>query len=138
MKEPEPAVSAKSLVLVPMSLEAKTNKHGKVYIKGSRSRKTLPKSSPPHQFDFTLTDNTNLGVHFVDIDTEDDWPDCPPPGGRNSTQIGSITIAPMVASFVDDNSNTGAMDVCYSWKFACTSDPSQHPTFDPIIDNRGK
>jgi hypothetical protein len=128
------------MVTVSLSLTARTNKNGKVWIDGDRTKTKLRRGDPPHLFSFTLDDKTkpSLNVEFDSLDTEDDWPECPPPGGQNSTQISSVTITPDAASFVDSNSNTnGAMDVCYRWNFKC-DDANQHPTFDPIIDNGGR
>jgi hypothetical protein len=126
---------------VNLALTADLDEKGKVVISGDRSTKELGKGDPPCPFNFTLTDNTNLNVKFLSLDTEDDWSQCPPPGGENSKQIVGIHIhndkTPKTAKFTDNNGNKGAMDVCYQWNFTC-DDPSKLPiTFDPIIKNGG-
>jgi hypothetical protein len=123
-----------------IKLTARTNKNGKIWIEGSRAKKSLPRGSGPRTFEFTLDDKTNptQNVKFSGFDSEDDWPCCPPPGGNNSSQLQyAIDPGGLSASFVDANDNSGgSMSVCYRWRFS--TDDGQHPTFDPIIDNGGR
>jgi hypothetical protein len=126
---------------VNLALTADLDEKGNVVISGDRSTKELKKGDPPRTFNFTLTDNTNLNVKFLSLDSEDNWSQCPPPGGENSQQIVGVQVhnnqTPKTARFTDNNSNKGAMDVCYQWNFTC-DDPSKLPiSFDPIIKNGG-
>jgi len=139
MRSDPPEVMEKDVTMATIQLTATTDEKGNVVIAGDRTKKTLPKGSGSHHFQFTLDDQTKLNVEFDTLDTEDNWSNCPPPGGMNSTQIPyeHVHIDALSASFKDKNDNNGPMDVCYRWNFKC-DDAKQHPAFDPIIDNRGR
>lgn len=110
----------------------------KVRINGNGAR-TLPRDSGAHRFNFTLTDHTSLNVEFSSLDSEDNCSTCPPASGENSRQIVGMTIGPRprTASFTDNNSNKGAMDVGYQWNFTCGDPTKEVEPFDPIIKNGG-
>jgi hypothetical protein len=132
-------VLEKSAAMAKIGLTATTDASGTVVISGDNSKKTCPKGSGPHNFRFSLTDNTNpaQNVQFASLDAADNCSTCPPPSGQNSTQITDVTIddGGLSASFKDKNNNSTPMDVSYAWNFKC--DNGQTPQWDPIIDNRG-
>lgn len=112
---------------------------------GGNPGPSLKRGSPAHRFRFTLQDNTGLNVKFASLDTEDNCPNCPPPGGDNSTQIVGVQMhnnppPPRNAAFTDNNNNDsakGPMDVCYQWNFTCDDATVTVKPFDPIIRNGG-
>ncbi len=106
---------------------------------------SLGRGSGAHRFQFVLQDNTGLNVRFASIDTQDNCPNCPPPGGDNSGQIVGVQMrhnppVPSNAAFTDNNSNPGSngpMDVAYQWRFTCDDPNVIVRPFDPIIRNGG-
>jgi hypothetical protein len=125
--------------MVMLILTAETDPDGTVQINGDKSKKRLEKGDPPTEFRFKLVNQTKprQTVEFSSLDTQDSVP-CPPSSGLNSTQIprAQVEIDPDTASFVNLNDNKDPMDVAYQWNFHCAD--GQRPTFDPIIDNRGR
>ena len=59
---------------------------------GGNPGPSLKRGSPAHRFRFTLQDNTGLNVKFASLDTEDNCPNCPPPGGDNSRKTEVLLI----------------------------------------------
>jgi hypothetical protein len=97
---------------------------------------SLPARSGQHRFNFSLTDNTGLGVTFSSLDAQDNCSTCPPATGENSQQIVGVTMNGTSAAFTDNNRGP-EQDVSYQWNFTC-NDPSWLPIrFDPIIRNGG-
>lgn len=97
---------------------------------------SLQANSGTHRFNFSLTDNTGLGVAFSGLDTQDNCSTCPPASGENSQQIVGVTMQGSSASFTDNNRGA-AQDVAYQWKFTCNDSSWLPITFDPIIRNGG-
>ena len=96
----------------------------------------LPHGSGSHRFNFSLDDQTGLGVIFLSLDAADNSTVCPPPSGMNSQQIHAVNINGTSAAFTDSNSG-GAMPISYQWNFTCNNSNYLPITYDPIINNGG-
>jgi hypothetical protein len=130
---------------IELTAERSGNNTVSVTCTGGDPGPSLKHGSGAHQFKFTLQDGTGLNVKFASLDTEDDCPNCPPPGGKNSKQIVSVhwdndPPLPRTARFVDNNNNdskNGELEVCYQWNFTCDDPKVSVLPFDPIIRNGG-
>ena len=101
----------------------------------------LPKGTGAHRFNFTLTGAKELELNFSSLVVEDGGSTCPPKPepGEKSKQIVTMKIGPQprTAWFIDNNDNSGQMDISYQWNFTCTDTAVQVDPFDPIIRNGG-
>jgi hypothetical protein len=117
-------------------LTATTGSDGQVVIEGDKNRVKLGHKSGPHTFKFKLDDNTSppLNVRFSSLGALV-GEICPTGPGDNTGQIKDVKIEDKKAEFTDTNEGD-PVTFAYAWFFAC-DDPSQTPTFDPIVDNGG-
>jgi hypothetical protein len=132
--EPKPEMTGAANHAVQLTASIRNNQV--VIVSSGDPSPSLPANSGAHRFNFTLTDNTGLGIAFQSLDTQDNCSTCPPASGENSLQIVAVTMSGNSAAFTDNNRGQ-AMDVSYQWNFTC-NDPSWLPIrYDPIIRNGG-
>jgi hypothetical protein len=133
---------------IDIALTATLNRTtNQIDISGPSGPFPVGKDNGPCQFDFTLTDSTNLTVEFSSLDAADNLgSQCPPAGsGDKSTQINGVNIHnnanPKSAGFNDKNDNdakNGPMNVSFRWNFTCEDPSVTVGSYDPIISNGGK
>lgn len=114
-------------------LTAEFDSAGQIVILGDKTRKNVPNKAT-ERFKFQLIDKTGKNVSFRGLGAQLGTT-CPSTAGDNTGQISDLEIRDKRAEFTDDNTGPPCT-FAYAWFFSC-DDATQHPVFDPIVDNGG-